>query len=156
MICFPPDSNLENPSFIFSLSTSITQSTFSAGCYGYSATILGISGFPPKHSILSSNASVSKEKELNFFKGLRLSHLIFFHLQYILEETYRKITFIVTNIWKLRAWKDYRKLKMKNPPIYKTQICRGNKEHKSAWQSFELGIKILDVVAIYGNNIFIQ
>lgn len=92
-----------------------------------SDTIFSTSGFFPKHTILFS--SVFEREGIEFFKGLSL--LIFFHLKKFLERTCRKITFMVTNIWKLRAQERLKKVKEEKTPIYKTQICRGNKEHKS-------------------------
>lgn len=97
------------------------------------ATIFGISGLFPKHTILLSNASVSEQEGISFFKGLSLS-LFFFHLKQVLETTYWKITFMVTNIQKLRAVERLQKVKeeKRNTTIYKIQVCRGNKEHESA------------------------
>lgn len=84
-----------------------------------SPTIFGTSGFFPKDTILFSNASVFEREGIEFFKGLSLSHLIFFHLKQILERTYRKITFMVTNIWKLRALERLQRVKEeKNPPQF--------------------------------------
>lgn len=46
-----------------------------------SASIFGISGYFPKHTILFSNASVFEREGIEFFKGFSLSHFIFFHLK---------------------------------------------------------------------------
>jgi len=80
----------------------------------FSATIFCTFGFFPKHTILFSNASVFERKIIEFFKGL--SHFIFFHLKQILERIYRKITFMVTNIWKLRSLERLQKVKKEKKP----------------------------------------